>query len=379
MATLTVDEVELTPEVLERFEPQLRTRKWDDFELPDGPLPTLQRFARHGGPDLSDLRFDNYAPNSREKAPIGRAGPSSVRFEGFLTEHNILPLGEDPEGEPLKTHDLDMMETWVKDTLTKTVVPDITVSREGFLLFRQLGANLLPLNVWQGVSHHLCLPRFADNQPSLQTAERLQFSPGASMTDQQTDPLEARFCDGTSFSYLALGVHRQLGALIDPSTNLEGPIAPNFFLETQTPSERPAILRNKARLAGAYGARAIYTLRRHVGDDRDDSFRDGNELLAFTATFADNALKLYGHTAESLDSGRLLFRMRLIASFATDSDVETLQKAFQFVWRLRVEATRLRMAAIDPVNRRDRDDDINRHSFFYFGYDGLNDDDDQAP
>ncbi|CAG9981940.1 unnamed protein product [Clonostachys byssicola] len=56
MATLPVEEVVLTEEVLERFEEKFRSMKWDTFELPDGPLPTLERFARHGGPDLSNLR-----------------------------------------------------------------------------------------------------------------------------------------------------------------------------------------------------------------------------------------------------------------------------------------------------------------------------------
>lgn len=62
MATLPVEEVVLTEAVLERFEEEFQNRKWDTFELPDGPLPPLERFARHGGPDLSDLRFVSSCP-----------------------------------------------------------------------------------------------------------------------------------------------------------------------------------------------------------------------------------------------------------------------------------------------------------------------------
>ncbi|CAH0021108.1 unnamed protein product [Clonostachys rhizophaga] len=59
--------------------------------------------------------------------------------------------------------------------------------------------------------------------------------------------------------------------------------------------------------------------------------RDRNEMLAFSATFEDGNLKMYGHSVGSARAGRQQFRMRLIASFAVDSDVETM-RASKSLW-----------------------------------------------
>lgn len=268
------------------------------------------------------------------------------------------------------------MEAWVRNTLSQTEVPHTPVSKQAFLRFRPLGASHLPGNVFDDFSQYFCLRRFADKNPSVQVRQNLKFSPEASMTDGNTEPAVAQFCDGADVTYLLQDLHRQLGALVDPSTDSEGPIAPNFFLETQTPSERPAILRNKAREVGAYGARAVYTLRGHA--DEDSLRRRDHEMLAFTATFEDGNLKLYGHSVGSARSGRQQFRMRLIASFAVDSDVETMRRASKLLWGLRAEAMRLRDEAVEDANRRHQEDEVSRDSIF-IGYDVLNDDDEQAP
>lgn len=269
------------------------------------------------------------------------------------------------------------MEAWVRNTLSETVVPHTPLSKQAFLRFRPLGASHLPGDVFDDFSQYFCLRRFTDKNPSVHTRQGLKFSPEASMTDGNTEPALAQFCDGSDVTYLLQDLHRQLGALVDPSTDSEGPIAPNFFLETQTPWEPPAILRNKVREVGAYGARAIYTLRGYADED-SLLRRDRNEMLAFTATFEDGNLKLYGHSVGSLRAGRQQFRMRLIASFAVDSDVEAMRRASKFLWGLRAEAMRLRTEAIEDANRRHQEDEVSRDSIFN-GYDILNNDDDQAP
>ncbi|CAI6101350.1 unnamed protein product [Clonostachys chloroleuca] len=98
--------------------------------------------------------------------------------------------------------------------------------------------------------------------------------------------------------------------------------------------------------------------------------RDRNEMLAFSATFEDGNLKMYGHSATVQDAAHRVVCCR----FGRRDDEAGAQVALG----LRAEAIRLRDKAIEDINKRYEEDEASRDSTFN-GYDVLSDDYNEAP
>lgn len=88
-------------------------------------------------------------------------------------------------------------------------------------------------------------------------------------------------------------IRNELGHHIVPSTAVDKPIAPNFFLEAKGPDGFVAVMMRQARYDGAVGARAMYSLQNY---GEEEPVYDGKPYI-YSLTYHDGILKMYAHHA----------------------------------------------------------------------------------
>ncbi|KAF7864527.1 hypothetical protein EAF04_006659 [Stromatinia cepivora] len=270
-------------------------------------LKDIQLFARHGGPNLSDLRGYLKSPsplasdqprnatmnvkrvtNPEAADPTGTTKNTSVysrNFQQHLTDHGIYPSFYDyPDGtipaEPSNLEDIqrrlvqprrslspsrftqEMHRQFVRadahaakeDQVTRTVIPQI----EGKITDGRCVSGKIP---------------FKNLQP---------------LTDGTIVPGNPDLYHGARPEQLKRQVRIDLSDCIVPTTQGDLPIVPNFFLEVKGRDGSAAVGERQACYDGALGARGMLELQSFMQEKAYD-----NNAYTITSTYQYGTLHMY--------------------------------------------------------------------------------------
>ncbi|KAH7175892.1 hypothetical protein EDB81DRAFT_751335 [Dactylonectria macrodidyma] len=319
---------------------------------PLGPIPDLSpalaqglaRLARHGGPDLCDLR--GYPAKGAYRALIVMAHTSSSRSAISDQSESIRRRRAALE---------ELIEAASEAQKTTPYSPGFDQYLSDHSAYGIQGLNLQDS---EGVKAVLGVRR-----PSLSPSA---FSDGAFAAFQNSnfeakDDAEVKafaitpiiswehtedfYALNTAFASLSPLIDRTLATYIPDMY-----YAPNFFLEIMGPSGTSAVVENQARYGGAIGARAMHALQNFGNDNQ--VFDEG--AYTFSATYCAGTLKLYAHhvTAPTTPDGRLEYHMTKICGFEmTDSRATFVEGATAFR-NLRDMARKYRDSFVQAANAR---------------------------
>ena len=169
------------------------------------------------------------------------------------------------------------------------------------------------------------------------------------LTDSTIVPGNPDICYGARPEQLKQCVRDELNGFIIPSTQLDLPILPNFFLATKGLDESLAVATRQASYNGSLGARGMqgllsYGLAEPVLD---------NNAHTITSIYHGGVLKMYtSHVTQSACPGsRPEYLMHQIGSFAMTNSVETFQQGAMYYRNARDWAKEQRNEAINSANR----------------------------
>lgn len=338
------------------------------------PTPTttrpLARFARHGGPDLYDLR--GYpAPAARNHRPASAMSSSSPSratrstdpttvttksgttksrksitpynrgFEQHLTDHAIHPdwKSQEPGLEGVKS-------------ALGVPRPSLSPSRfsdSAFKTFRQNDAQakdeddvkLYVVPTITGAKHI--------NHPS---ATNTQFANLEPLTDGTIAPAQPDMYYGAYPEQLDRSIRDDLGHHIIPSTMLDKPMAPNFFLKAKGPNGSLAVATRQARYDGAVGTRAMHSLQNYGAEE---PVYDGKPYT-FSSIYHGGTLKMYAHhaTAPTTPGGRPEYHMTQLRTISMTDTRETFVDGATAFRNARDLAKQHRDTFIQAANARAR-------------------------
>ncbi|KAK0655232.1 hypothetical protein B0T16DRAFT_317809 [Cercophora newfieldiana] len=344
-----------------------RTARRPSFP-PPGPsgqdTRELGRFARHGGPDLSDLRgypdpkITMSSSRSSRSRPVVSTNPTSVTsgttkskrstrsaydpgFEQHLTDHAIHPtyISQEP----------DLEEARAAMAVPRPSLSPSQFSDGAFTAFRVANAMAKDEeDVTQEVIPVICGTKQADH-PVARNTLFVNLEP---LTDGTIAPAKPDLYYGAAPVQLQPPIRDELRGHIVPSSMEEKPMAPNFFLEVKGPAGSAAVATLQARYDGAIGARGIHSLQNY---GEEEPAYDGR-AYTFSSTYHDGQLKTYAHhvTAPTTTTpgGRPEYHMTQLRTFGMTDTRETFVQGATAFRNLRDLARRHRDDFIQAANAR---------------------------
>lgn len=344
-----LSKIPLISEALEELDRRNRTRP---VLAPCPPLPPttittttapspatvrqLARFARHGGPDLCDLRgypapsdhppvavmsssSQSKADKSADPAHVTTTSPTTKSkksitaynrgFEQHLADNDIHPYWKSQKPD---LEDIKAALAVPRPSLSLSRFPD-----SEFTTFQQndgqakdedeVNMNVVPTIT--GTKH-------IDHPSAINT----QFGNLEPLTDGSIAPAQPDIYYGAYPEKLDQPLRDELSRYIVPSTMVDKPMVPNFFVENKGPNGSMAVMNRQARYDGAIGARAMHTLQNY---GVDNPVYDGN-AYTFTSTYHGGQLKMYAHhvTEPTAPGGRPEYHMTHIKGYSVASDRE---------------------------------------------------------
>ncbi|KAJ8122830.1 hypothetical protein ONZ43_g1071 [Nemania bipapillata] len=287
----------------------------------------LARFARNGGPDLRHLRgyppattshrpagaMSSSSPSGATKStdPTSKSGTTKTKsttpynrgFDQHLTDHGVNPIWKSRVSN-------------LEDIRAALAVPRQSLSPSKFSegAFKDFhGSNIHSKDeddVRVNVMPTITGTRRTDHPSAMSTT----FGNLEPLTDGTLAPAKPDIYYGSYPEELDRLIRDELASHIIPSTMLDKPMAPNFFVEVKGPDGNIAVARRQARYDGAIGSRAMHTLQNY---GKDEPEYDGN-AYTFTSTYHDGTLKMYAHstTAPTTPEGRPEYHMMELEIFA---------------------------------------------------------------
>ncbi|CAG9986379.1 unnamed protein product [Clonostachys byssicola] len=335
-----LSQVHLTPRALKEHDRRNKTHASSKRKAPGDSFHNIAKFARHGGPDLGDIRgYSRQRASTRATSPDGRPGLSRRSVAGMTeTDDSGPPSPYDHNfGQHLIDNNIWVSCCWAHlywrprnyEDL-RLLMPAREKSQVPFDQFSRRNENFVE---WEYQNWHdemkserdvmiEIIPKIAGPDHPLPKNRNVYFSNMDAMTDLKVRPAPI-FYDGASYKDLHPSVLSDLDSLIVPSKTRAHPVAPNLFLEAKPLWRGTGIAVRKACLDGAYGARAMHALQNY---NREVPVYDGN---AYAYSFVYNpinaALKIYAHyiTAPRTPGGRPHYHMKKIKGFWMTMDVET--------------------------------------------------------
>ncbi|KAL8829822.1 MAG: hypothetical protein Q9170_006001 [Blastenia crenularia] len=309
----------LTPRALREID---RRTVWPAAPVPpdrtgkeDINLAGLKRFARHGGPSLSNLRAypepETAAPSNRTMASsqLGskkRANSSRDSERSSKTrkssaydrdfEQHLIDYGAYPEGYG-GVRNLQEPHNW-EEINARLALPRVSLSpsrftRELFLDFKEKNQEALT----EGTVMSTAFP-IITGSACIPHSENLYFGNLKHLTDGSITKAKPDFYDGSRPAELSKRVRDDLGPYIVPSTNTAAPCLPNFFAEGKGPNGNPAVCKRQAFYDGTLGARGTHKLQSYV--DLETAYDNNAYTITSTYHGGTGALKLYTtHPAQS--------------------------------------------------------------------------------
>ncbi|KZL69354.1 glyoxylate reductase [Colletotrichum incanum] len=333
--------------------------------------PGLARFARHGGPDLRDLRGyselktnrpDPAIMSSRISSRTSRTSrtrstnpastpPTSVtnrskkstpydrNFDLHLTDHCVHPVYSSKEPEL----------TEIMSTLAKPR-PSLSPSQfsDGvFKTFRQCNARAKDED---DVLANVIPTILGSSQMTEPSARNTTFGNLEPLTDGTIAPPKPDIYYGAHPEVLFRSVRNELGHHIVPSSMQDKPMAPNFFVEVKGPDGSVAVATRQARYDGAVGSRAMDSLQNY---GRAETQYDG-QVYTFSSTYHDGMLKIYAHhsTEPTTSGGPPEYHMTQVDAFAMSGNREGFVRGATAFRNARDLAKRHRDTFIQAANTR---------------------------
>ncbi|KAI9670790.1 MAG: hypothetical protein M1817_003901 [Caeruleum heppii] len=285
-------------------------------------LKEVKVSAKHGGPDLLDLRgypepadpsrYPMSSAYSRRRPKRGKRGSNSTsqtqptstgttitkqtrssgsynpNFHQRMIDNGIYPDGyEYPDGRTPPTSsnwdEIQQMLVERRASLSPSVLPE-----EWFREFKRADAQVSSENkatrkVIPMIQGPIQDERCVDGD--------IPFNHLADMMGGKSHKAKPDVYYGARPEQLHSDIRDKLGAYVVPSTTDIRPCAPNFFVEAKRPGASAAVALGQACFAGAVGARGIHQLQTY---GQEVPAYD-NHAYTLSATYHAGQLKMYAH------------------------------------------------------------------------------------
>ncbi|KAM3528473.1 hypothetical protein MY4038_005885 [Beauveria bassiana] len=325
----------------------------------------LARFARHGGPDLRDLR--GYSPATSNRHPVGAMSSSRSRatkstnpttlpttgttttkksttpynrgFEQHLTDRGVHPIYSSTEP--------DLEEAMAAIAVPRSSLSPSKFSDGAFKSFRESNARAKDED---GVKADVIPIISGRRQANNLLARNTVFGNLEPLTDGTLAPANPDIYYGAYPDELDRSIREELAGHIIPSTMQDKPMAPNFFMEVKGPDGSAAVATRQARYDGAIGSRGIHSLQNY---GREEPQYDG-QAYTFSSTYHDGYLKLYAHhiTAPTTPGARPEYHMTQAGAYAMTHTRKTFVEGATAFRNVRDLAKRHRDSFIQAANAR---------------------------
>ncbi|CAG9945337.1 unnamed protein product [Clonostachys rosea f. rosea IK726] len=306
----------------------------------------LKLSARHGGPDLQDLRGYRPPPSnlemSRSQSSLGRrkrgsqsasesnatpgttttksTGPYDRAFHQHLIDHHIFPPRyEYPNGDRVaKPENIEDIRRALAQP-RKSLSPS-RFSEEEFEKFERADAHATT----ESRVVATVIPLIEGDTGDLRAiASDVAFTNLDHLTDGSLVSAKPDLYYGTRPEQLKKEVREALNNVIIPSTQDDLPIAPNNFLEVKGPDGSLSVATRQATYDGALGSRAIHALQSYGTEQIHD-----NKAYTLTWTYHGGHLKAYtSHlippSTPEMPSG---YAMTQLKGWSMTSDVDTFRQ-----------------------------------------------------
>ena len=366
-------------------------------------LKDIKRFARNGGPDLSDLKgvsIMRYLPTSIETdalqlpAPVDplnhimsssqsnsrsrkrslastlitgsttsptntktteSSGPYSRNFQQKLIDNGIYPERyKYPDGRVLPKPD-NLKE--INEILLQSR-PSLSPSRfsnENFEEFQEADAHISKENKATKTVIPVIEGKITDNKC---VEGDVLFTNLTPLTNDMLTAAKPDLYYGARPEQLDRRVRDELSGHIIPSTQDNLPIAPNFFLEAKGPDGSLAVAGRQACYDGALGARGMHSLMSY---GQDDPAYDNN-AYTITSIYHGGTLKMYtSHPTQPTNpGGRSEYCMTQLKGYSMTSDPETFRKGATAYRNASDWTKEQRDKAIKRANERANDSQVGR-------------------
>ncbi|KAH7137578.1 hypothetical protein EDB81DRAFT_844130 [Dactylonectria macrodidyma] len=268
----------------------------------------LARFARHGGPDLRDLR--GYPPAANSHRPAGAMSSSSRSRATKSTDPTTLPTTSRTTTTKKSTTaynrgfeqhltDHTVHPTWksrkpnLEDTRAALAVPRQSLSPSKFSdgAFETFQDSNAQSKDEDDVKTHVVPTIIGTRRTDHPFAMNTLFGNLEPLTDGTLAPANPDIYYGAYPEELDRSIRGKLTGHIIPSTMQDKPMAPNLFMEVKGPDGSAAVATRQARYDGALGARAMHALQNY---GKEEPEYDSN-AYSFSSTYHDGTLKLFAH------------------------------------------------------------------------------------
>ncbi|KAI3317939.1 hypothetical protein HD806DRAFT_513731 [Xylariaceae sp. AK1471] len=324
------------------------------------PTSELLELARNGGPDLSDLRGyipPIYTMNSSQGQAIRFSDPTSTKstaitktkattsvyhlgFELHLTDHAIHPCWASQEP------DLEEIEA------------ALSVRRPSLSQFSDSAFKTFRTADWQArdedeVKDNV-MPAITGKTDHL-SARNTPFNNLEPLTDGTISDAKPDLYYGAYPGQLSISARNSISRYILPSTMLDKPMTPNFFVEIKGPRGALAVGTRQACYDGAIGARCMHSLQNYAIDDSNQTY-DGH-AYSFSSTYMGGTLKIYAHhaTAPTTSGGRPEYHMTHVGGYYLTGTRKGFVEGVTAFRNIRDLAKRYRDNFIDAANSKCRE------------------------
>ncbi|KAF2241886.1 hypothetical protein BU26DRAFT_468666, partial [Trematosphaeria pertusa] len=345
------------------------------LELDNAHAAALRRFARNGGPDLSDLRHASAPsplrfasltarlqslsrdrggsarsvpsqPEGESRAPTQSSSPYDENFRQHLIDHNVFPpfyqLRNDGTLQTLpRAHNHD--EVLARLRQSRTDLSSAPFTNAAFHKFQVDYANGPEEGLLDFVYSVL-------EGPDIDRGGRGGRSRLTNLANLISVTLTAPMPDlyyGAHPEEILPGLWNHLSNHIEPSTQKDLPAAPNFFLAAKGPNGTQAVAINQAVYDGATGARAIAALENFAGTPS----MDGN-IKAISSALVGGSLYIYGvHLAPPMNNrSSITYIVQQLDAYCLTGNLENCRRGLT-IFRNAIDWTgELHSAAIAKAN-----------------------------
>ena len=326
----------------------------------------IKRFARHGGPDLQDLRGvsltrvifrpllirslqypefvtanstahvmpsnqSSSRTKSKARSNLGDSATSKTKktsaydpnFEQILIDNHTYPDNHDfPDGrDPPRPNN----ENEILDRLKQTR-PSLSPSLFSDKAFRSFGRiNAQALHEDDVMASVIPL---IQGDASIPSARNLSFGNLEPFADGKICDAKPDFYDGARPEEINQQVRTELGLYITPSTQQRAPALPNFFMEVKGPDGSGAVAKRQACYDGAVGARGIHQLRSFRVEDLGTVYDNNAYTITSAYHSATGTLQVYTThpTQPTVPEESPKYHMTQLRSFAMTDTAEAFRQ-----------------------------------------------------
>jgi hypothetical protein len=338
--------------------------------------PGIARFARNGGPDLTDLRenaqWPNHAAQMHEDIIMPEVASTLPKFTHFhadfdqhLRDYQIYPLGSPENQSPANLEELLAMLGEPLRTPGPGVESEYTHGIETWGDFYILGfQDFLYDDPHDKVIQEKVIPPFFETTWSDDSTRfYTRFEDVQALTDESIAPPFPAIVDGAPTITLVPNLMEDDGLrrLINVNGMAGDVVAGNFFFDEGNETQQSCF-------EGAFGARTMHTLtnlpdkiRHETTLSKTNEYKPyyDNHARSFTTTLAHGTLNIMAHhvTKPEGQVTRPRYHMTTLARINMLNTVEGFREGFRALRNVRAFARRERDQCIQAANiaRREAD------------------------